>query len=52
MNTPSKKTLPPWVWAIIGLVVIGITLALFFTRRFPEPGPSMLYDVSAYEVEE
>ncbi|MFA7692608.1 MAG: hypothetical protein WCX86_06880 [Candidatus Hydrogenedentales bacterium] len=52
MNTPSKKTLPPWVWAIIGLVVIGITLALFFTRRFPEPGPSMLYDVSAYEVVE
>lgn len=49
MNNTVTQGLPRWLWAVLALAVVGVTLLLFATDRRPEPGPALVYDVSKYE---
>ena len=49
MNDTVKEGIPRWLWAVLALAVVGVTLLLFATDRRPEPGPALVYDVSKYE---
>ncbi len=52
MQKDEQKSIPDWVWAVLAVAVVGVTLLLFFSDQSPEPGPSLLYDVSEYEAVE
>lgn len=50
MRESGHRLIPVWVWALLSLAVVSITLFLFFTDRRPEPGPALIYDISEYEA--
>lgn len=50
MSTETKSLIPGWVWGIVAVAAVGLVLGLALSDRNPEPGPSMLFDVSSYEA--
>lgn len=50
MSTETKSLIPGWVWGIVAVATVGLVLGLALTDRNPEPGPSLLFDVSPYET--
>lgn len=48
MSDQRRPLVPGWVWAIVALAAVALTLALLLSDRRPEPGPAIIYDASAY----
>lgn len=42
--------IPDWVWALLAIALVALTLFLFMTDRSPEPGPALVYDVTEFEA--
>lgn len=50
MQNTSQRLIPGWVWALLAVALVALTLVLFMTDRSPEPGAALVYDVSEFEA--